>query len=63
MKKQRYGYHIFTDNKDSYSDTLKEAKKQYQQWKKEGYTNLRIYRLYADSEEEDYVKGEGCFPA
>jgi len=60
-------YHVFTDSLDYHTDTLKEAKEIYRTWKKEGYTNLRIYKdvetPYESGEfEEYYVQGCGDFP-
>ena len=60
MKKYHF-FHVFTDNRDNYSDTLSEARKIYRTWKREGYANLRIYGVITD-EQEDYIQGEGMFP-
>ena len=37
-------WHVFADNIDDWFDTLKKAKECYQQLKKDGYYNRRIYK-------------------
>ena len=57
-------YHVFTDNKDEYPSTLKEANKIYQYFK-EAYRCARLYKLvYIDGEmdTEEYIKGFGDYP-
>lgn len=51
-------YHVFTDSKDTYFDTLKDAKKQVKRW--EQFANIRIYSedKYGEDEELEYAKGE-----
>jgi hypothetical protein len=53
-------YHVFTDSKDTYFDTLKDAKKQVKRWEQDGFANLRIYSedKYGEDEELEYAKGE-----
>ena len=37
-------YHCFTNERDEYVLTLKEAKIIIKAWRKEGFTNYRVYR-------------------
>jgi len=39
MKTLRKHYHVFTDNKDEYTDTIKEAKEVIKEWRKEHSDN------------------------
>lgn len=60
-------YHAFTDELDEYVATLEEAHKVIEEWKKDGYENLRIYQLTSeygqdDEVEEIYMYGEGDYP-
>jgi hypothetical protein len=51
-------YHSFTDRRDNWHETLKEAKAQIKEWKKEGEVNLRIYKETYDTKEEYEEGGE-----
>lgn len=59
-------YHVFRDNEDHYFDTLKEARALIKKWKKEETDSWRLYKLIhpekEDTEEEEYLDGEGFFP-
>ena len=41
-------WHIFSDGVDEYTETLKEANEIWREWKKDGYTNIRIYKNYLE---------------
>lgn len=63
--KKRITYHIFTDGKDEYLDTLKEAFQLWRAWRKYGADNIRLYKLIYDDEEfydEDCIKAIGQWP-
>ena len=59
-------YHVFADELDEYTATVKEAKDIWRKWKQEGQTNIRIYKLISTDEdefvEEDYHSGIGQWP-
>lgn len=60
-------WHIFTDGKDEYVSTIKEAKTIWNEWKKDGYTNIRLYKLVNcgsefDPPDEIPHSGIGIFP-
>jgi len=57
-------YHTFTDNKNVYVKSRKEANKVVLQWKKEGFKNIRIYKEVVINEENDevLVYAKGDFP-
>jgi hypothetical protein len=38
-------FHAFTDKKDEYLNTYKDAKEVLETWKKEGYENLRLWTM------------------
>ena len=67
-KKKRISYHVFTDNKDDFVKTLKEANDIWRKWKKDGAKNIRIYKQTSDipdegdDVEEEYIRGIGDFP-
>ena len=57
-------YHIFTDGRDEYTESKKEALKIYKAWCKE-YDNVRLWTMEDDGEELtdlNWVKGQGEFP-
>jgi len=63
--KNKFIYHVFTDNKDEYVKTLKEARNIIKIWKAKGFENLRIYREEFDEEEcidENCVYSFGEWP-
>lgn len=59
-------YHAFTDGLDDWFDTLEQAEACINQWRAEGYQNLRIYsdesEPFGDMGDEEYIYGEGDFP-
>lgn len=61
-------YHIFTDNRDEFVSTRKQAEEVYKSWRDDdGYTNIRLYKLTSDDElddevKEEYIKGRGNYP-
>lgn len=60
-------YHAFTDEKDEYTATLEQAKSIINEWRDEGYVNLRIYELTSDDTlddevNEDCIFSEGNYP-
>lgn len=59
-------YHAFTDERDEWFNTIEEAEACIAEWRKEGYTNLRIYveesEPDGDTVNENYLWGEGDFP-
>lgn len=62
-------WHIFTDHKDEYPRTLKEANDIWKEWRKGGVQNIRLYRLVSndtndtdDIVEEDCIRSIGGFP-
>ena len=70
--KKRICWHIFTDNKDEYVQTLKEADEIWKFWKSDGERNIRIYKLTkpdsiefddnCDPWDEEYYRGIGEWP-
>lgn len=59
-------YHAFTDERDDWFNSLDEAEKCVNEWRKEGFQNLRIYveesEPGGDMVNEDCVYSEGGFP-
>jgi uncharacterized membrane protein len=61
-------YHIFTDNKDEFVSTRKQAEEIYKYWRDvEGMNNIRLYKNTSDDTlddevEEEYIKGRGNYP-
>lgn len=58
-------YHIFTDNKDYYTEYYNKAIKIFNELKKEGYENLRLYSQLDDGNDIidlDCIKSRGSFP-
>jgi len=57
-------YHTFTDNKNVYVKSRKEANQVVLQWKKEGFKNIRIYKevVINDENDEVLVYAKGDFP-
>lgn len=58
-------YHVFADNADDWVSTRAEADEIIKEWKKDGATNLRIYKETHINEEldnEECVFAEGDFP-
>lgn len=60
-------YHVFTDERDEWVNTLKQAKLIVNEWKEEGYINFRIYEETSeynidDEVQEDCIYSEGNFP-
>ena len=63
--KNKYCYHVFTDNTDEYVNTLKEARQIIKKWRLQGAENLRIYKEEFDEEEcinEDCIYSRGEWP-
>lgn len=57
-------YHVFTDHKDEYVDTLKRARELFKSFKKD-YRCARVYRLVEDEENgntEDCIMSYGEYP-
>ena len=62
MTKLKYPYyHIFRDSCDCYTQEYSEAEKLFNQWKDEGYANIRVYKEYSEGD-EDCLLVEGSFP-
>lgn len=59
-------YHAFTDERDEWFSTLDEAKVCIEDWRKEGFINLRIYKeeRTPDGEEidESCIFADGGYP-
>jgi len=61
-------YHVFTDYKDMFVNTRKEAEQIYKKWRDvDGYNNIRLYQDVSNTKsnddiEEIYIKGRGSFP-
>ena len=59
-------YHVFTDQRDEFVKTRKEADAIYKNWRDDGFVNIRLYKEQSDKDgeevEENYVKGCGEYP-
>ena len=60
----------FADNIDDWCDTLKQAQDIYKEFKRDGYTNIRIYKeswsnigTSYEQCDENYYQGIGNFPS
>lgn len=70
MYKQEFKHlwHVFTDGRDEWVKTLREAKEIVKVWKAEGFTDIRIYKETEWNKEEglftreDVVYSVGSFP-
>ena len=56
----KYIYHVFTDSRDEWVKTLKEAHSIIKKWKKEGYYDFRIYKETRWDEFEGLFMDEDC---
>ena len=60
-------YHVFTDGKDAFVDTILDAIETMEEWRKESFYDINV-RIYIDTEledgefQEDYIYGEGSYP-
>jgi hypothetical protein len=60
-------YHCFTDNNDDWVKSNEDVKHCIESWKKEGYTNFRVYTCEWNEEEGIYddidcIYSKGEFP-
>lgn len=59
-QKVKEQFHIFTDNKDNYTDTNKEAMEYVKHLIKEGYENIRVYHQTEWDEENGIFEDGDC---
>ena len=60
-------YHVFTDNNDEWAKTMNEVKEIVNKWKKDGFTNFRVWSCeWNDTEgiydDVDCLYSVGTFP-